>query len=245
MLESLTRRPLALIKRPLRRVMETLEAPARMRMLKGYVEVLRTRSRAEGVDPRLLQDLSRAWGNEAFCADRDFLAQIAARVLEGSGPFLECGSGISTVVAAALAGQHGSSVWSLEQNRAWYKRLRATLAALGIKNVELWYAPLRTSRDFVWFDLQGRRLPSRFSHVFCDGPAVFESEWEEPFFSSWRAGVVPVLVEAGIRFGEILLDDASDPRAEALCRRWEAAGLVTAVVSAPTGSFIVARPSTL
>jgi len=223
-------------------MIERFEAPARMRVLKRCVEVLRMRSRVEGVDPHMLQDLRRAWGNEGFCADHDFLAQIAARVLEGPGPYLECGSGISTVVAAALADRHGTCVWSLEQNRAWYKRLRATLAALGIGNVELWYAPLRKFGDFVWFDLQGRHLPPRFSHVFCDGPAVFESEWEEPSFSSWRAGVVPMLEDAGVKFGEILLDDASDPRAEALCRRWALAGLAISIVPAPTGPFILAKP---
>jgi hypothetical protein len=186
--------------------------------------------------------MRRAWGNEAFCADIDFLAQTAARALRGPGPFLECGSGISTVVAAALAHRHGGRVWSLEQDRAWYAHLRRTLPELGITNVTLWYAPLRKRSDFVWFDLQYRSLPSAFSHVFCDGPAVFDTEWEEPFWSSWRAGVVPVLEDAGIRFGEILLDDAGDPRAELLCRRWRIAGLTVSVVPATTGSFILARP---
>lgn len=212
MLEGLRRKRVALMKRPLRRVMDILEAPARTRVLRRCVEVLRTWSHAEDVDPLLLQDLRRAWGNEAFSADLDFLAQIARRVLEGPGPFLECGSGLSTVVAAALADQHASSVWRLEQHQGWYTRLHATFAALGIGNAELWYAPLRKYRDFVWFDLQDRRLPSEFSHVFCDGPAVFASDWEEPFFSSWRAGVVPVLAEVRIHFGEILLDDASGAR---------------------------------
>jgi len=186
--------------------------------------------------------MRRAWGNEAFCADIDFLAQTAVRALRGPGPFLECGSGISTIVAAALAHRHGGRVWSLEQDRAWYERIRATLGELGITNVTLWYAPLSKRGDFVWFDLQGRSLPSAFSHVFCDGPAVFETAWEEPFCSSWRSGVVPVLEDAGIRFDEILLDDAGDPRAELLCRRWRIAGLATSVVPATTGSFILARP---
>jgi len=242
MLEIVRRSTLELIKRPLRRLIDPFNAAVRKRALRGYVDALRTQPHADDVDPQLLHDVRRAWGNEAYSADLDFIARIAGRALQGKGPFLDCGSGISTIVVAALAGRHGSCVWSLEQNRAWYDYLRATLRALHITNVKLWYAPLRKYGDFVWFDLQGRRLPSGFSHVFCDGPAVFASDWEEPFFSSWRAGVVPVLEDAGIHFGEILLDDADDPRAEALRRRWECAGLATSVVQTATGPFILAKP---
>ena len=241
-LEIVRQSPLGLIKRPLRRLIDTFDAAVRKRALRGCVDALRTRPHADDVDPQLLHDIGRAWGNEAYSADSDFMAQIAARALQGAGPFLDCGSGISTIVAATLASRYRGCVWSLEQNRAWYEHLRATLAALSIANVKLWYAPLRKYGNFVWFDLQGRSLPSKFSHVFCDGPAVFASEWEEPFFSSWRAGVVPVLEDAGIDFGEILLDDADDPRAAALRRRWEYAGLATSVVQAATGPFILAKP---
>ena len=120
--------------------------------------------------------------------------------------------------------------------------MRAALDTLRLENVELCLAPLRTYDDFVWFNVHNRSLPDSFSHVFCDGPPIRPAAWQDPFYSSWRMGVVLVLQARGIRFDEIVLDDADDHRAPALCRRWEEAGLETSRVETPTGPFVVARP---
>ena len=230
-----------LLGRPLRRLTQRIVSRRRARDLARAVHALRSAGADRARHGQLLEEVSRAWGNEAYAADLGFVRQVAARA-EGTGPFLDCGSGASTIVAAALAERHGGRVWSLEQDAGWHATMRATLDALGLTNVELCLAPLQVYDDFVWFGVDAVSLPDAFSHVFCDGPAVLPGAWPDPFYSSWRAGVVPVLQARRVRFGEIVLDDGDDPRAPAVCRRWEAAGLEISRVETPTGPFIVARP---
>jgi hypothetical protein len=161
-------------------------------------------------------EIRRAWGNEAYSADVDYLAEVAARVAGCSGPILECGSGVSTLVAAIAAGDR--TVWSLEQDAGWFDLVSRRLARIGIRNVRITHAPLKDYGGFVWYDIAN--LPDAFDLVLCDGPAVFEC-WEPSIEAQWRVGLLPVMKAMGISVRAILLDDASsDSRAPNLIERW-------------------------
>jgi len=223
-------------------MLDALDASQRARALTHCVGALRQQARVGAVDAQLLGDLRSAWGNESFSVDNSFLSEVVARALVSRGAVLDCGSGLSTIVAGVIADVRGGGVWSLEQDKAWYKHVSGTLKQLGLTQVNLWYAPLRQYDDFVWFDVDGRTLPREFTHVFCDGPAVFPSDWSGPLYANWRVGVVPVLQGLGIPFGEIILDDAEDGRCSRVRERWAELGVATEVVSTPTGSFVIGRP---
>ncbi len=242
MFQEFRQRVPSVIKRPVRKMIDALDAAGRNRALERCIRALRRRRHSGSVDLDLLNEIRRAWGNEAYSADAGYLAQMAARVLESPGPFLECGAGISTLIAGLLASAGRGRIWSLEQDPVWQEQMTATLRRFDITNVEVLHAPLREYEDFAWFALPDRGLPSEFTHVFCDGPAISESEWADPFYSNWRVGVVPVLREQGIRFGEILLDDADDPRAMPLYRRWESWGLAASVLQTSTGPYVSFKP---
>ena len=62
----------------------------------------------------------------------------------------------------------------------------------------------------MWYDLTGIDLPEHFELVVCDGPAVLD-HWGDSYLM-WRYGVLPVLKERGVTVGEMLLDDATEPR---------------------------------
>lgn len=72
--------------------------------------------------------------------------------------------------------------------------------------------------SFVRYDVESVALPEHVELVLCDGPAVFE-EWGEAH-AQWRYGVLPVLASRGAKVDRILLDDATEPRAAGLLRRW-------------------------
>ena len=55
-------------------------------------------------DREFIRRLRRAWGNEAWSADATYVGEVISRVEECSGSVLECGSGLTTLVAA-LAGR--------------------------------------------------------------------------------------------------------------------------------------------
>lgn len=169
-------------------------------------------------DRELLQTLRRAWGNESFSADVTYLSELAARVVSCRASILECGSGLTTIVAGVLAEKRGLTVWSLEQDREWAEHVARALVKNSIRNIELRYTPLCKYADYVWYDIAGLDLPKRFDLVLCDGPAVFE-HWG-PSHAQWRYGVLPVLASRGTQLGEVLLDDATEPRAANLLNRW-------------------------
>jgi len=229
------------LKAPVRRLLNAWNAPRRSHALKRVTRELRRAVQAGAVSPALCHDLRAVWGNPAWTADAEYLACIAARALERRGPVLECGSGLSTLVLGVIADESGTNAWSLEQDGRWHRFMSAVLDRLGIRRVALWHAPLVTCGDLVWFDLGARRLPATLMHVFCDGPSVLPQDWPEPFHGGWRAGVVPELQRCGVRFAEIVLDDADDPRCSALRRRWNALGVATRIVRTATGSLLIGR----
>lgn len=157
------------------------------------------------------------------------------------GPFLDCGSGLSTVVVGVLAQARRITVWSLEQDSEWARFVQSQLDTLGIGNVTLIHAPLEIVDGAVWYCFDDRSMPRHFSAVFCDGPSVGRSRWPKPIHQAWRSAVVRELRQRGITFDTILLDDAEDPRCPALMDTWHREGLRTRIVATPSGQHLVAE----
>jgi uncharacterized protein involved in type VI secretion and phage assembly len=90
----------------------------------------------------------------------------------------------------------------------------------------------------VWYEVEGLELPKHFDLVVCDGPAVFE-HWGESHLL-WRYGVLPVLQARGVSVGEVLLDDASEPRGQNLLDRWQRDfGMAHRMVQTADGDYAV------
>jgi predicted O-methyltransferase YrrM len=156
---------------------------------------------------RSLQRLAHGWSN-GYVADAQYLMMVAEYAARSGGPILECGSGVSTLVAAAY-GSH--TCYSLEHIESWARRVRSALGEAGLR-AEVVSSPLVDRPSYSWYEV-GEDLPRRFDLVVCDGPP-----------GTTRGGRYGLLPELGDRLhGAIVLMDDADRRSEQqVLNRWQA-----------------------
>jgi hypothetical protein len=165
------------------------------------------------VPPReLLNDLLVGWGNEGFAAQTDYLEEVSRQAARTSGPVLECGSGLTTIMLGLLAGRRGIQTWSLEHFAEWQARVMSVLERFEIPNVQICATPLRSYGSFAWYDPPLAEMPKEFQLVICDGPPGSTA--------GGRYGLLPVMGKRLPAGSVILLDDATRPGEVEVLRRW-------------------------
>lgn len=141
-----------------------------------------------------------AW-DSPYAAPPALLAVAYSVASQASGPVLETGSGLSTIVMGIAAEKAGVILHALEHDLDYFKRTAAALQRYGLKNVQLHYAPLRPyTAGFVWYELP-EGLPDEFAVVLCDGP-------QQRF---GRHGLFKLL-GSGIAHAHLIMDDAKGPQ---------------------------------
>jgi Methyltransferase domain len=179
--------------------------------------LLRRGLRALRSDPRgneeVWRDLVEGWDDKRWGAGAEYLDAVAAAAVAEQGPILECGSGLTTLVLAAVAEQTGSPVLSLEHDAHCFDVLQARLRPLRL-GADVMLTPLRDYGEFDWYDVEPSRLPT-FSFVVCDGPPKRTR--------GGRFGLLPVLGDRLAPGCVILLDDAARPEEREVLSRWAAA----------------------
>lgn len=162
-----------------------------------------------------LDGLIDAWGNHTWAAWKEYLVGCLEAVETATGPILECGAGLSSLIIADHALRHGLKLWTLEENEAWAKHIAALADRLALPNLTLVYAPIRDYDGYRWYDAPLERLPKRFGVVACDGPAAHQAPYN-------RYGLVPVMGERLQPGGTILLDDGARDAEREIAERWAA-----------------------
>jgi hypothetical protein len=187
----------------------------------------------------LLEALREGWGNVTWSADVPYLADVATRAAAADRPVLECGSGLTTLLLAALAARRGIPVWVLEHDPRWSRRVAGRLRRLrraGLSAVSLRLAPLRPYEGFSWYAPPLEEMPTRFGLVVCDGPPG-----DTP---GGRYGLMPVMGER-LAGAVILLDDADRPGERKVLDRWareHGAGIETVRGEAGVHAVVHAAP---
>ena len=153
-----------------------------------------------------MQRLVSSWGNEGWSADADYLLAIARYAKEAEGPILECGSGLSTLVAAACSPH---PVFSLEHAPEWLNRVRdaARRHSLSPTLIE---APIVDRGDYSWYEVPPG-LPPWFSFVVCDGPPNFTK--------GGRYGLLPELSDR-LAGSVLLIDDVHVDEYRQTVEKW-------------------------
>jgi hypothetical protein len=103
------------------------------------------------------------FANNNYAADAGVLALVAGVARKCRGPIIETGSGLSSVLMAAVSGQ---PVYSLEHIEHYAAQTLNWCEEAGVPNVGLCHAPLKDG----WYDIERFDLPNKFAFGFCDGP---------------------------------------------------------------------------
>lgn len=137
---------------------------AHIRRLKGATLAhLIPKFRAAAEDEGDYNELFQFAGN-AYAADAGTLALVTGIARKCRGPIIETGSGLSSVVMAAVS---DSTVYSLEHDALYAAQTLKWAEVAGVSNLGICHAPLT---DECWYNLEGLDLPDKFAFGFCDGP---------------------------------------------------------------------------
>jgi hypothetical protein len=147
-----------------------------------------------------LRRLARAWGNPWFSAKRGLLSRVADCAAATTGPVLECGSGLSTILVGMLTAGRDIPVVSLEHMPGWRARVQFVLQALHLDHVRVLHCPLVNQGHFDWYAITDP-IPDRIHLVICDGPPGRGTR-------GGRYGLLPTLGHLFHPNCIILLDDA-------------------------------------
>ncbi len=170
---------------------------------------LRTMQTEDICDPRFLRRLRWAWANPNSAAV-EYLGAVAEASAATRGTVLECGSGLSTIVAGAISQRTGNQVVSLENSSWWARHVRWCLGLARAEKVDYRVRPLRSFGTFDWYDL-GTPV-ANVTLVICDGPIATSQ--------GGRFGLLPVCAEYLAPNARILLDDFERPSEKSVVQRW-------------------------
>ena len=107
--------------------------------------------------------LIEKWGNVPWAVGEGLLMAWTLLARETDGPILECGAGLSTLLAAAA--NHNVHVWALEDNPEWVVRVRTAAEEHGLTNLTVVHAPIVDG----WYAVPDN-IPRHFSLILVDGP---------------------------------------------------------------------------
>jgi Methyltransferase domain len=162
--------------------------------------------------PALAEDLRLAGGNCGWRTRAGFLVTMVDWFGRTSGSVVECGSGLSTLLLAAVAAHPGRHVLKLEHDPNRAERVRRAIPKRLQSALEIALAPLRTYGDFDWYSLKGLTPAAPIGLVVCDGPPGSTR--------GGRYGLGPVLGPMLAQGCVVLVDDTHRAADRSAVERW-------------------------
>jgi hypothetical protein len=163
--------------------------------------------------PEIINDLIYGWGNMGWSSYQNYTYAIINASRQTSGPVLECGSGLSTLILGIIAQERNFDVWTLEHHESWANHIKRHLTRQNINSVKVCFTPLKTYENFQWYDTDGILPEIDFSLVICDGPPHDTR--------GGRYGLLPVMYKKLANRSIILLDDYMRKEEKLIVKKWE------------------------
>jgi hypothetical protein len=173
---------------------------------------LKDPSAAVASNSHLLQELYTGWDNGNYTAQSEFAMACIKEALAAKGSILECGSGLTTPLIAAVCQRTDSTLYTLEHSQPFGDRVIRCLQRYGLTSARVLINPLKSYGEFDWYAPPMEQLPEDIALVICDGPPGDTR--------GGRYGVVPVMKERLRNDCVILLDDTARDAEQRIAKRW-------------------------
>ncbi len=166
------------------------------------------------IDYYNLDKLINSWGNKGFSANKFYLNSCIKYSINANNSILECGSGLSTILIGILIKGKKITLYSLEHNKFWFKKISKELKRLNLDNVKIIYAPLKDYGTFEWYNIEPKFFKEKyFDVIICDGPPADTK--------GGRFGLIPVLKEKMNNKTKILVDDTIRQGEREMIEKWK------------------------
>lgn len=150
-------------------------------------------------NPVMLRRLVSYWGNSSMAAGEDYAKACMEWGFQANQNIIECGSGLSSLLAAAAGMKNNTFIYSLEDHEYWAQKMQDLAQKHGLTNLTVLHAPITDYGDFAWYNPDESLLPNRIDVALCDGP-----------LGSTKGGRIGLLPRMHTRFTKdttVLLDD--------------------------------------
>lgn len=193
-------------------IFRQLTLPLKIRLLRIACRRLEGTAVNELPGKTQLLGLMLAWGNIGYAAGFSYLRHMASRVIDTRGAILECGSGVSTLLIAALTRSDRTEVIVLENSEIWYRFMSQVIHALGYDHVTVFFSPLIEYEDFSWYEVKEVKVVNPIRLVVCDGPPGKTQ--------GGRYGLLPVMKNYLAENCTVLLDDTHRQAERDIIEEW-------------------------
>lgn len=165
------------------------------------------------VSDELLKKLIVGWSNQGYSGQITYLKTCLQFAKTSNGSFLECGSGLSTLLLGIALKKSSVNYIAFENNDFWFNKMKEVLLKFQLKNVKLYHTPLIQKEGYDWYDYANVPLPETFSLIICDGPPGQTK--------GGRLGLVPEMKSKLLPGTVILLDDTVREEERSVIEKWK------------------------
>ena len=149
----------------------------------------------------LAERLIAGWGEPGRRLTAAFLQDCFAAAKRATGTILDCDCGLETIVLAIGAKGRPASIVSLAAERERRTRMLRAIRQLGLQNVSIRRAALKSYGDFEWYDVDDHSLRRPIAAVVCFDSvrAPLQREQVQKILGDALAANCPVLTDGQTR----------------------------------------------
>ena len=141
---------------------------------RGFDRCLRKLRASTGGDVPIgvVSELYAHWGDPPSQADESFLRSCLAEAARATGPIVQCGASLLTLVLGSLCQGDATAarqLWCLEHDTHWASVIRSWLTQCRIGNTHVITSRAQLADGFVWYGVDPGRLPGNVALLLCEG----------------------------------------------------------------------------